>query len=170
MFQNVTQSTNTLSGAVQVYGGVGVGGNLYVGGIINIASAGAISSSTNVLVKSASPFNSSKPSPVSSDNTPNCIIAFISPANFPVINSSNTIVAGWNWHLIQASGAVTGGVNTATISGSPVQITPTPIALNTTSDTMIVNLQDFTNNHFYRITYIQGSPTTNGTTLIERLI
>ena len=87
-----------------------------------------------------------------------------------MINASSTINASWNWQLIQASGAITGGVSTATISGTPVTVTTPPIALNTASDTMIVHLQDLTYNHLYRITYIQGSPNTNGTTVIERLI
>jgi hypothetical protein len=168
MFQNATQSISTLSGAVTVSGGAGIGGNLYVGGIVNIASAGAVSTTTNVVVKSVSPFNSAKPSPVSSDSSPSSISAFITPINYPVLQSSNSINASWNWQLIQSTGVVTGGVTAGTLSGTPTQAIPT--TLTTSGDTLILHLQDFTYNHLYRVTYVQGNPSTNATVAIERII
>jgi len=169
MFQNTTQAIGTLSGALQVYGGVGIGGNLYVGGVMNVGS-GATSSSTNLVVKSVSPFNSTKPNPVSSDQTASAISAFITPNSFPVLQSTNSINANWTYQLIQSTGVITVGTNSGTLSGSTTQVLPTTTALTTTGDTLIVHLQDFTYNHLYRITYIQGTPSTNATTAIERLI
>ena len=45
VIQNTTQSTGTNSGALQVYGGAGIGGNLYVGG--NIVGGGVRSTTTS---------------------------------------------------------------------------------------------------------------------------
>lgn len=43
-----TQATSTNSGALQVVGGVGVGGNLYVGGTLFASVSGSITTATNV--------------------------------------------------------------------------------------------------------------------------
>ena len=169
MFQNTLQATNTMSGAVQVMGGLGVGGNIYVGGVMNVG-VGAVSSATNLVVKSVSPFNSAKPSPVSSDQGQSAVSAFITPGNFAVIQSTNSINANWTWQLIQSTGVITGGTNSGTLSGSTTQVISTPTTLTTSGDTLIVHLQDFTYNHLYRITYVQGTPSSNATTVIERLI
>ena len=47
--QNGTVSTSTSTGAFQVVGGAGISGNLYVGGILNIANTGDVSANIGVL-------------------------------------------------------------------------------------------------------------------------
>jgi hypothetical protein len=49
---NSTSATSTNSGALQVVGGVGIGGNLYVGGSINSAGTGVVNYSTATNVNS----------------------------------------------------------------------------------------------------------------------
>ena len=170
LFNSTATSLNSGSGAVVVAGGVGIRGDLNLYGMLIVGASGAVSTTTNVLVKSVSPFNSAKPTPVSSDGSAAAISAYISGGNFPAIASTNSINAGWNWHQILASGSVTGGTNSGTLSSTPTTVTTPPVALTTSGDMMIVHLQDFTYNHFYRITYIQGNTSTRGTVTIERLI
>jgi hypothetical protein len=43
-----TAATSTITGALQVIGGVGIGGNLYVGGVINATVTGLTSTATNI--------------------------------------------------------------------------------------------------------------------------
>jgi hypothetical protein len=39
VIENITQSTSTNTGAFQVYGGIGIGGDVYVGGLVNATTA-----------------------------------------------------------------------------------------------------------------------------------
>ena len=45
---NQSNATTTSSGALQVIGGVGIGGNLYVGGIINATVVGSVTTASNL--------------------------------------------------------------------------------------------------------------------------
>jgi hypothetical protein len=170
MFNSTVSSVNSTTGAVMVAGGVGIRGDLNLYGMLIVGASGAVSTTTNVLVKSVSPFNSTKPSPVASDGSAGAISAFIGGGNNPLISSTNNINASWNWQQILSSGSVTVGASTGTITSTPQALTLPPVALTTSGDMMIVHLQDFTYNHFYRITYIQGNISTRGSVTIERLI
>jgi hypothetical protein len=169
-FASITTSTNSASGAVTVAGGVGIRGDLNLYGMLILGASGAVSTTTNVVVKSITPFNSAKPTPVTSDGSAACISALIGGGNAPLLSSTNSINASWNWQQILSSGSVTVGASTGTLTSSPTGITSPPVALTTSGDMMIVHLQDFTYNHFYRITYIQGNVSTRGSVTIERLI
>jgi hypothetical protein len=48
-----TQATSTLTGALQVRGGVGIGGNLYVGGTLFATVSGSINTASNIAAGSA---------------------------------------------------------------------------------------------------------------------
>jgi hypothetical protein len=170
MFNSTTSSINSTTGAVMVTGGVGIRGDLNLYGMLIVGASGAVSTTTNVLVKSVSPFNSAKPSPVASDGSAGAISAFISGGNTPLLSSTNSINASWNFQQILSSGSVTVGASSGTLTSTPSNITSPPVALTTSGDMMIVHLQDFTYNHFYRITYIQGNISTRGSVTIERLI
>jgi len=170
MFNSTASSINSTTGAVMVTGGVGIRGDMNLYGMLILGASGAVSTTTNVLVKSVSPFNSAKPTPVASDGSAGAISAFIGGGNNPLISSTNNINASWNWQQILSSGSVTVGASTGTITSTPQALTLPPVALTTSGDMMIVHLQDFTYNHFYRITYIQGNVSTKGSVTIERLI
>jgi len=170
MFNSTASSINSTTGAVMVTGGVGIRGDMNLYGMLILGASGAVSTTTNVLVKSVSPFNSAKPTPVASDGSAGAISAFIGGGNNPLISSTNNINASWNWQQILSSGSVTVGASTGTITSTPQALTLPPVALTTSGDMMIVHLQDFTYNHFYRITYIQGNVSTRGSVTIERLI
>lgn len=164
---NTTQSADTTTGALIVLGGAGINGNLNVAGTVQLVGR---STTTNVVVKTNTTFNAVKPSPVSADSGANALNAFINPSNYPTFaTSSGNINATWSWQQMLSSG-MTSGVNSGTISNSGLVLTTPPVALANTGDMMIAHVQDFTNNRFYRVTFIQGSPTTYGTVAIERII
>jgi len=170
MFLSTVSSINSTTGAVMVTGGVGIRGDMNLYGMLTLGIAGAVSTTTNVVVKSIGPFNSTKPTPVSSDASSACITALVGGGGAPLLSSPNSINAGWTWQQILSTGSVTAGASTGTLTSTPSNITSPPVALTTSGDMMIVHLQDFTNNHLYRITYIQGNVSTKGSIAIERLI
>jgi hypothetical protein len=164
---NTTQSVDTTTGALTVLGGVGINGNLNVAGTVTVVGR---STTTNVVVKSNTTFNTTKPGFVTADSSPTALNAFINPVNYPTfLTQSGSITATWSWQQILSSG-ITNGVNSGTISNAGTTLTIPPVALADTGDMMIAHVQDFTNNRFYRITFIQGSPTTLGSVAIERII
>jgi len=170
MFLSTVSSINSSTGAVMVTGGVGIRGDMNLYGMLTLGIAGAVSTTTNVVVKSIGPFNSTKPTPVSSDASSACITALVGGGGAPLLSSPNSINAGWTWQQILSTGSVTAGASTGTLTSTPSNVTSPPVALTTSGDMMIVHLQDFTNNHLYRITYIQGNVSTKGSIAIERLI
>jgi hypothetical protein len=102
---NTSSSTSTMTGALVVSGGVGIGGDLYVGGSINGTINGVITSSTNFSVSSFS------------SNTPRYLTFVSTTTGYANAETSSTGL------LYVANRGMAIGTSTITVSADPMAFT-----------------------------------------------
>jgi len=154
VIQNFTQSTGTNSGALQVYGGAGIGGNLYVGGTIyqngvavGTGGGGTGGSSTGTTTT----FTISNLTPTTSTTTGALVVA-------------GGVGIGQN---LNVGGVISGGgVRTSTTSTTPTGAQPGDIWYNTAQDVTYRYTYDGANYNWVDITGPIAALSTN-TVLIK---
>jgi hypothetical protein len=139
LFTNLTTSTSTTTGALVVRGGVGIGGDLNVGG-----------SSGNIVRKATTKFSTSTNTVVSLDT----IRARVGIGGVPEVTAVAGIISVV-WTTVETTVGVFNSNREAAGSLNYIEWSDVFVTnpLTDPGDCIVVNLQDITNGVIYRITY-----------------